>query len=84
MLKTMPTTDNPSVPANDFLGRLIAVGHTVVYPVRRGSKMWMQKASVTEVVQHDRTQPPLLVCLNPAGRKVTIQNLNNCVVVVGG
>jgi len=54
-----------------------------VYPVRRGSKMWMQKASVAEIVQHDRTQPPLLVCQNPAGRKVTIQNLDNCIVVGG-
>ena len=31
--------------------------------------------------QYDRTQPPLLACLNPTGRKVTIQNLDNCVVV---
>jgi len=36
-----------------------------------------------EIVQHDRTQPPLLVCLSPTGRKVTIQNLDNCVVVRG-
>ena len=75
------TIDNPTVSANDFLGCLIEVGHTVVYPVRRGSKMWMQRASVTEIVQHDRTQPPILICLNPTGRKVTIQNLDNCVVV---
>jgi len=75
--------DNPTVPANDYLGRLIEVGHTIVYPTRRGSKMWMQKANVTDVVQHDRTQPPLLVCQNPAGRKVTIQNLDNCIVVGG-
>ena len=79
----MPTIDTPTVPGNDFLGHRIEVGHTVVYPVRRGSKMWMQKASVTEIVHHDRTQPPLLVCLNPTGRRVTIQNLENCVVVRG-
>jgi len=78
----MPTINNPTVPANDFFGRLIEVGHTIVYPMRRGSKMWMQRASVTEIRQHDRTQPPLLVCLNPTGRRVTIQNLDNCVVVV--
>ena len=79
----MPTIDKPTVFANDFLGYRIEVGHIVVYPVRRGSKMWMQKASVTEIVQHDRTQPPLLVCLNPTGRRVTIQNLDNCVMVRG-
>ena len=64
-----------------IIPELYKVGHTIVYPIRRGSKMWMQKASVTQVVQHDRTQPPLLACLNPTGRKVTIQNLDNCVVV---
>ena len=77
----MPTVKQPTIPANDFLGREIEVGHTIVYPVRRGSRMWMQMASVTEIRQHDRTQPPLLVYLNPTGRKVTIQNLDNCVVV---
>ena len=40
----MPTIDKPTVPANDFLGHPIEVGHTVVYPVRRGSKMWMQRS----------------------------------------
>lgn len=77
----MATINRPAASANDFLGHPIEVGHTIVYPIRRGSKMWMQKASVTGVVQHDRTQPPLLVCLNPAGRKVTIQNLDNCIVI---
>lgn len=75
------TTDNPTIPANDFLGRPIEVGHTIVYPVRRGSRMWRQRASVTEIRQHDRTQPPLIVGQNPVGRRVTIQNLDNCVVV---
>ena len=79
----MPVIDNPTVPAKDFLGRPIEVGHTIVYPIRRGSKMWMQKANVTQIIQHDRTQPPLLACINPTGRKVTIQNLDNCVVVGG-
>ena len=77
----MPTINNPTVPATDFLGNLIEVGCTIVYPVRRGSAMWMRKASVTQIVQHDRTQPPLLVCLNPKARRVTVQNLDNCVVV---
>jgi hypothetical protein len=27
----MPTINRPTVPANDFLGRTIEVGHTVVY-----------------------------------------------------
>ena len=77
----MSTINNPTVPAKDFLENLIVVGCTIAYPVRRGKKMWMKKAKVTQIVQHDRTQPPLLVCLNPKGRKITIQNLDNCIVV---
>ena len=77
----MPKTNKPNVPAFDFLENMIEVGCTIVYPIRRGSKMWMHKANVTQIVQHDHTQPPLLVCLNPNGRKITIQNLDNCVVV---
>jgi len=30
----------------DFLGRTIEVGDTIVYPVRRGSSMWLSKGEV--------------------------------------
>ena len=36
-------------PAVDFMGRTIEAGHVVVYPVRRGSDMWLNKLSVTQV-----------------------------------
>lgn len=34
----------------DFLGQAITVGKTVVYPGRQGSKMWMNRAVVIEVL----------------------------------
>ncbi|REJ65592.1 MAG: hypothetical protein DWQ31_16770 [Planctomycetota bacterium] len=67
--------------ATDFLGREIKAGSTVCYPVRRGSRMWLQRVTVTQVVQHDKTQAPCVAGYNPSGRRVTIFNLDNCVVV---
>jgi hypothetical protein len=34
----------------DFLGQDITVGRTVVYPGRQGSRMWMNRATVTELL----------------------------------
>lgn len=33
----------------DFLGRDIAIGATVVYPVRQSSHMWLTKARVVDI-----------------------------------
>jgi hypothetical protein len=64
-------------PAVDFLGRTIEAGHVVVYPVRRGSDMWLNKLSVTQV-SDDR-----ITGYSPTGKLLTIQKLQN-VVIVGG
>ena len=37
------------IPATDFMGRTIVAGQVAVYPVRRGSKMWLNKLTVTQV-----------------------------------
>jgi hypothetical protein len=64
-------------PAVDFLGRTIETGHVVVYPVRRGSDMWLNKLSVAQV-SDDR-----ITGYSPTGKLLTIQKLQN-VVIVGG
>jgi len=61
--------------SRDFLGRAIAAGNTVVYPVRRGSSMWLNKLAVTQVDDDHITG------YNSDGRRITVKNLNNCVVV---
>lgn len=54
----------------DFLGQPIASGNTVVYPGRQGSRMWMNRALVIEVldnavkVQRDDGGIRVLKCLN--------------------
>ena len=65
--------------ATDFLGKPITAGAIVCYPVRRGSKMWLKKLTVLTV-----QDGPKGICVsgtNDAGRRISIYNLNNCVVV---
>ncbi|MGD0038851.1 MAG: hypothetical protein ABSE84_00320 [Isosphaeraceae bacterium] len=62
-------------PAVDFTGRTIEAGHVVVYPVRRGSSMWLNKLNVTQV------RDDSIAGYNTAGRLLTIRNLQNVVIV---
>ena len=64
-------------PAVDYMGRTIEAGHVVVYPVRRGSDMWLNKLSVAQVEENR------ISGYNNLGRRLTITNLKN-VVIVGG
>jgi len=62
-------------PVVDFMGREIAAGNVIVYPVRRGSLMWLNKLNVQHV-EDDK-----VIGYNNLGRRVTITNLANVVVV---
>lgn len=64
----------------DFLGREIRPASQIVYAMRRGSRLWLNKATVMEV-GHDyltiqRTVPP-------SDRLLTIRSLST-VAVLGG
>jgi hypothetical protein len=59
----------------DCIGREIKAGNLVVYPVRKGSKMWMSKMTV------DSTEGGRLRGTNPEGRLVQLANVSNVVVV---
>ena len=62
-------------PAIDFLGREIKAGDTVVYPVRRGSSMWLNKLTLAHADADGACG------YNNAGHRVFIKNLKNVVVV---
>lgn len=65
--------------AEDFLGKPIIAGATICYPVRRGSQMWLKKLSVQSV-----QDTPRGICVsgtNDAGRRISVFNLTNCVIV---
>jgi hypothetical protein len=59
----------------DFLGRDIVAGNDVVYPVRRGSSMWLSRMKVLS------TEGGKLRGNNPEGRQIQLTNLENIVVV---
>jgi hypothetical protein len=75
---SQPIESTP-VTATDFLGNPIQVRDTIVYPVRRGSAMWMKKLTVDAV--RDTTNGVRISGRNEAGNPVSIQNVQNCVVV---
>ena len=72
-LETTPTE------AVDFLGHPITAGDLVVYPVRRGSDMWMNKLRVEAV--RDTPRGKAISGTNDAGRRIVVRNLANCTVV---
>jgi hypothetical protein len=72
-LETTPTE------AVDFLGHQIIAGDLVVYPVRRGSDMWMNKLRVDSV--RDTPRGKAISGTNDAGRRIIVRNLTNCTVI---
>lgn len=65
----------------DFLGNTIRAGDTLVYPVRRKSQLYMNKIRVAELVQ--LREGFAVTGYNDEGRRVTVRNLHNTVVVGG-
>jgi hypothetical protein len=65
--------------ARDFIGREIKAGDTIVYPVRRGSSMWLNRLEVQQVSQGPKG--PQVAGTNSKGRRITISNIDNAVVV---
>ena len=63
--------------AKDFLEKDIKIGDTICYPVRRGSRMWLKKMVVENIVDTSKG-----ICITSTSRKnrpITIHNLQNCV-----
>jgi len=59
----------------DYVGNPITVGCNIVYPVRRGSAMWLNTIKVTQVT------PTRVTGYNADHRLTHVQNLKNVVVV---
>ena len=65
-------------PVLDFIGREITASATIVYPVRRGSSMWLNRLKVTQVVGGPS---PTVTGFNDTGRRITLHNIQTVVVV---
>jgi hypothetical protein len=64
--------------AVDFLGHAITVGSTILYPVRRGAKMWLTKLRIQQITPGEE---PTVSGYSDTGRRVHVRNLQNSVVV---
>ena len=64
--------------ARDFVNREIKAGDTIAYPVRRGSKMWLNRLTVQQIVAGPKGLQ--VGGVNSKGRRVTVTNLTNVVV----
>ncbi len=62
----------------DYAGHELKAGQVVVYPVRRGSSMWLSEIKLTQVVGGSA---PYIKGFNNEGRPVTVKNLNNVVII---
>lgn len=64
-----------SAVCTDFTDQEIKVGMHLAYPVRRGSRMWLTRITVTQVSLDE------IKGFNSIGRRVTVKNIKNCVIV---
>ena len=60
----------------DYLCREIELGDTLVYPVRRGSRMYLNRLTVTDINNDENT----VGGVNPLGRNVYIHRPDRAVV----
>lgn len=60
----------------DFLNQTFAVGDTVVYPGRRGSSLWMNRATVIDIransIRVQRVNDNVIKTLNRVDRVVIV------------
>jgi len=61
----------------DFLGHEIRKGDTVIYPVRRGSSMWLKRMIVQQVDEQEK----MVIGTNDNGRRVNLMRPERSVVV---
>lgn len=67
----------------DFLGREIRVGDVCIYPVRRGSKMWLHRVSIKKIL-FDPSGEPILRGEREDGYIVRINSLERVVILGRG
>lgn len=60
----------------DTWGRELRVGDVCTYPVRRGSKMWMNRLTI-HLILMDVAGNPQVKGLNQDGARVTLTSLQN-------
>lgn len=63
----------------DFVGRKIKSGDLVAYPVRRGSRMWLTSARVSNIVC--RGKEHTIEAIIESGQRVTLEHSARLIVI---
>jgi len=66
--------------AKDMFDREIRLGDVCVYPVRRGSKMWMNKVTVMKIT-HNPAGEPKLAGQKQDGYQVRVTSLDRVAII---
>ena len=82
LLRPSSLIERKEVTVTDHVGREIKAGCSILYPVRRGSDMWLSTMTVQQVVPGDEQKPAYVSGFNTDGRRVSVHNLKNVVVIV--
>jgi len=64
----------------DFFDREIKLGDICIYPVRRGSQMWLNRLTVQKI-SHDPTGQPKISGVKQDGYPVNVTSLERVVVI---
>jgi hypothetical protein len=64
----------------DMFGRVIELGDLCVYPVRRGSQMWMNRITVNSI-SHDAAGEPRLAGQKQDGYPVRVTSLERVAII---
>ncbi len=56
----------------DYFGKAFKEGQTIAYPVRQGSRLWIESAVITKVHENG------LSAVKDTNKKVYIKNYYNC------
>lgn len=70
----------------DLTGNLLAMGDAIAYPVRKGSSMWMETATIDSIgLDNDKQGRPVLraTVTKDNGRKAFVTNFGRCVKIGG-
>ena len=76
----MEARDNVAQVPKDMFDREIRVGDVCVYPVRRGSAMWMNRVTVQRI-SHDPRGAPKLSGVKGDGYPVNVTSLDRVAII---
>lgn len=81
--KTLPKTPAATLPQiTDHMGNTLSAGDKVAYPVRKGSRMWLETATISDISfgVNSQGRPLFKASITKGnGRISSLQNFGRCI-----